>query len=415
MRYTIVSCVFPPEATVSSRTSFDVAQALAKAGHDVTVITGFPNRPEGRIYPGYQRHFTKREHSEAGFEIIRCFTFFSRRSTLLSRLVENITFGITSLVALLGEPESDAIYSNTWPILASGLLALFVRARKIPMLISVQDVYPESLIVQGRLRKRSVLARLLFRLDGVIARSARTVVVITPMMAVEYAASRRLDPSCVLVVRNWMSGEWMEEGIDPLVLRENAGIPPQAFVFGYGGNIGVAASVETTIEAFRWLGDLKHVHLLVGGSGSSMDSCRQLAESVASDRIHFQSPWKGTADLLQAADALLLPTRGAQSMASVPSKLISYMLAGKPTVALAVEGSDTQAVIEEANAGWVLPPDDPEALAGVLRMIVSLPPHELSRRGSSAQAYANANLSRAAGLPRVLHALEAIAGTNEQP
>jgi colanic acid biosynthesis glycosyl transferase WcaI len=411
MRYTIVSSVFPPETTVSSRTSYDLAEALARAGHDVTVITAFPNRPEGRLYPGYRRRFTTRERSEAGFEIIRCFSVFSRRSSILSRLMENVTFGITSLIALLRQPKCDAIYSNTWPIIATGLLAMFVRVRKIPMLISVQDMYPESLIVQGRLGKQSLLAKLLVRFDGAIARSARSVAVITPAMAGPYADSRRLDPSGVLVVRNWMSEEWMGEAIDPGTFRKVVGIPPQAFVFGYGGNIGVAASVETLIEAFRWLGDLPDVHLLIGGGGSSLEQCQRLAEAVAPDRIHFRSPWPvgETAALLFAADVLVLPTLGAQSMASVPSKLISYMLSGKPTVALALDGSDTQAVMDEAEAGWVLSPGDPQALAKILRMIARLPADELARRGASARAYAEANLTRAAGLPMLLSAFEAIA------
>ena len=412
MRYTIVSCVFPPETTVSSRTSFDLAQALAAAGHEVTVIAAFPNRPEGRLYPGYRRGFMKRERSEAGFRIIRCFSVFSRRSTLLSRMMENLTFGISTLIALLRQPRPDAIYSNTWPIIATGLVALFVRARKVPLLISVQDVYPESLIVQGRLRERGLSAKLLYRLDSAIARSARTVAAITPTMARQYAESRRLDPSRIVVVRNWMSEEWMGEAIDTGAFRKKVGVPPEAFVFGYGGNIGVAANVETIIEAFRGLDDLPNVHLLIGGAGSSLERCQRLAEAVAPARIHFRSPWpvEETADLLAAADVLVLPTLGAQSMASAPSKLISYMLAGKPTVALALDGSDIQTVMTDAEGGWVLSPDDPQALASLLRMVASLPSHELARHGSSARAYAQANLTRAAGLPKLLRAFEAITG-----
>ncbi|MEA2336250.1 MAG: hypothetical protein QOE82_257, partial [Thermoanaerobaculia bacterium] len=127
LRAVVVSCVFPPEPVVSSRTSFDVAQELSRRGHHVTVIAPFPNRPAGKLYAGYRRSLFRRERSVDGFEILRCGSFFSRRSSLLSRLAENVSFGITSAMALAVQQKSSVIYANTWPLFASAMLTAIAR------------------------------------------------------------------------------------------------------------------------------------------------------------------------------------------------------------------------------------------------------------------------------------------------
>jgi colanic acid biosynthesis glycosyl transferase WcaI len=100
MHILIVSCVFPPEPVVSSQTSAQIAQALVERGHDVTVIAPFPSRPAGKLYPGYSRRLYERKH-ESGFGLIHCFTFLSAESRMASRFMENISFGLTSGVAVI--------------------------------------------------------------------------------------------------------------------------------------------------------------------------------------------------------------------------------------------------------------------------------------------------------------------------
>ena len=151
MRALIVSPVFPPEPIVSAQTSAQVAAALVASEHEVTVITAFPSRPAGKLYPGYRQTLNRQERSAAGYNIVRCFSTVSAESRMLSRFAENLSFGLTSGWQVLWQKRPDVIYANTWPIFAAGILALIARWRHVPLVISVQDVYPESLIAQGRL------------------------------------------------------------------------------------------------------------------------------------------------------------------------------------------------------------------------------------------------------------------------
>ena len=97
MNFLIVSAVFPPETMVTAHTSFQIADELLRQGHQVTVLAPFPSRPDGELFKGYKRTLYRRENM--GFSVIRCFSFLSRKSSMGSRLLENIGFAITSSVA----------------------------------------------------------------------------------------------------------------------------------------------------------------------------------------------------------------------------------------------------------------------------------------------------------------------------
>ena len=146
MRVLLVSCVFPPEPLTSAQTSGEIAEELARRGHEVTVVAPFPSRPAGDPYPGYPRALFRRSRDQKGYDLIRSFSFFSRTSSLPSRFLENISFGISGAVAACRQKKPDIIYSNTWPLVATGIISLIARWRRIPLVISVQDAYPQSLI-----------------------------------------------------------------------------------------------------------------------------------------------------------------------------------------------------------------------------------------------------------------------------
>ena len=355
MKIIVVSCVFPPEPVASSLTSLDLARELAARGHEVVVLASFPNRPAGRLHNGYRRALFRRE-TAAGFRIVRCASFFSRRSSMFSRLAENVSFGMTSSLALLFGRRPVVIYANTWPIFAAAMNALVARLRRIPLVLSVQDIYPESLLSQRR-RGSTVVARLLLAVDRRVARAAAAVVCISTRFADHYRRTRGVETSRIYVVPNWRSAEGTEE--EPgsaAACRDRLGISRDAFLVIYGGNVGISAGVEQVIEAFRELGDTPEIHLLVAGAGASLDACRRLAAEVAPSRMHFEERWTGTMSVLHAADIAVLPTLAAQSMVSVPSKLISYLLAARPVAATALPDPIPRRRFWRARQAWWLPP-----------------------------------------------------------
>lgn len=412
MRVLIVSCVFPPEPVVSAQTSAALAEDLAQCGHDVAVITAFPSRPAGKLFSGYKRRLFTSRRTKSGFELLRCFTIPSPESALVSRLLENLSFGLTGGWAALTARHPDVIYANTWPVIASGILALVATLRKIPLVISIQDIYPESMISQQRLRADSMVARAMRALDRWIVTRSTAVVVISDSFAQIYRTSRRAVPEKLHIIPNWMDERSLADGTNAMTYRASRNIPTDAFVVVYGGNVGTAAGVRILIEAMRYLKEMQDLYLIIAGEGSHLAECRELGLTVSPERILFHTPWRKeeTASVLGAADLLVLPTQGRQSAASVPSKLISYMLASRPILALAVPDAELASLVTRSGCGWVIEPDRADLLAEKIKEIKLKKPDELGRLGQAGRAFALANLTQGVCLPKLVNLLGRAAG-----
>ena len=409
MRVLLVTAAFPPEPIVTARTSWDVADELANRGHLVRVIAPFPSRPPGVKYSGFDRRLTGRtERLTSGVEVIRCWSVFSRSSTLLSRLIENASFGLTAAIAMLLARRFDAIYSNTWPLFATGLVAVVSRMRNIPLVLTVQDLYPESLCLQGRLAEGSVPIRLLLRLDRWIARAATFLLLLGESSAREYVKNRSIYSKRCLVVPNWTNLELASSPQAAARFREGMAIPKETFLLVYCGNVGAAAGVERLIGALVSLPDDSDAGLLVAGEGSRLSECERLTRKLPPGRVWFHHPFPDseTSAVLGAANVCVVPTSGDQSAASVPSKLMAYMLAGKPVIAVALGNSDMATVMHASRCGWLVPPNSEQEFMRTLAMVRALPVEELQARGEAGRAYALEHFTRTAGAPRVADAIE---------
>lgn len=409
LRCMVVSCVFPPEFTFSATTSASIAEELAARGHEVTVLAPFPSKPAGKLFPGYRRSMYSARKMPEGYKLVHCFGLLAPKSGMVSRFLENISFGVTAGLRLLFGRRPDVIYSNGWPVFATLMIINIAKLRAVPVVVSVQDVYPESLVSQDRTRPESLVFRVMRHIDALISRSAKALIVISHGFHEIYRTTRGVPAERIHIVHNW--GDRKPVNLDRVAnaqYRQAQGIPKEALLAVYAGNIGPAAGVEGIIEAFGRLRDLQNLYLLIAGSGSNLTSCMAHASALGLERVIFHSPWQReeTDVVLGAADLLLLPTTGNQSLASVPSKLISYLLAGQSVLAMVLPESETANMVRRAGAGWIVPPDNPDALAAEIRNIASLPAGELHSLGKSGKAFADKNLCRESNLPKVIRILE---------
>ena len=403
----IVSAVFQPEPVISAITSSDIADKLIHDGKQVIVITNFPNRPGGILYTGYHRKLYQLDTNTADYKILRCYSSLSPTSSLINRLLENITFGLSSSLAILFSKKPDVIYSNTWPVFAQGLTCLVAKLRRIPIVLSVQDIYPESLQVQGRLSRTNIIYKVLRWIDRMNARSAKAVIVISERFKNIYTKDRGIAEEKVHVIPNWT-----DTGEIKLLPKEQSrrtyNIPVNDLVLVYAGNVGAAAGVETIIQAMGKLPESSRIILLIAGEGSQLSNCKELAKQIGNEKIFFHSPWlrEETGSLLSAADIFVLPTRGNQSLVSVPSKMITYLFSGKPILALAKEDSDIADIIKRTGCGWVIEPDRPENVAELVQKIKGVAQDEYDRMGAAGRKYALEHHSRETNVKQIITNLQ---------
>lgn len=402
MKITILSAVFPPEPIVSAKTSYSLAKYLVNENHQVEVITNFPNRPEGRLYPNFKRSLIHRAADRDGFSITRCFTAISKESSMISRWAENISFGLTSSLALLIAPKPDVVYMNTWPIFASFLTSLVCKLKGIPYALSIQDIYPESLNIQGRLSPSGWKYQLLLSMDRWVCKHSGALIVLSDRFVDQFSKNRSLALQIIHVIPNWVEKDSVLV-MEKSTFRAEQQIGKDEFVFLYAGNIGRAAGVDNLIRCFTALKPGKKLVLLIAGSGTQLPECLALAKETQGVRILFHTPWlpEETSRVLAAADVLLLPTHGSQSLVSVPSKLLSYLLASRPILASVQDGSDIAHVITQANCGWVVPPGDNDRLQSLVQEITQYPQNKLSQMGGLGRKFALEHFTSEKLLPKV--------------
>jgi len=410
VRVLIISCVFPPEPVTSAITSASLAEGLVAAGHEVRVITAYPSRPGGRLYPETKRCFRKIECAGNGYSLLRTFAFASDSSGVLSRLAENISFGVFSTLNALTE-SPDVVYLNTWPVFATGMMASLLRARRIPYVLSVQDIYPEAMIQQGKLRKTGFIASILRGIDEKISLMASAIVTISENFASLYEHDRNIRRERIHVVYNWLDEREIFPGERVNHIRKRLGISESAFVALYAGNIGAVAGINLLLDAAELVSGNTEIVIVIAGDGSDRNHCEQEVARRRLQNIRFVCPLP-TLDfnfVQAAADIMLLPTLNSAALASVPSKMIAYMLAGRPILAAVHPDSDTARFIHQAGCGYSVPPEQPRALADKM-VEMSILPATVSAQGRRAREFAVEHFSRASGVAKVIGILEQSAG-----
>jgi len=410
MNVTILTPIFPPEQVISAKTSYQIATEMQKRGHQVLVLTAFPSRPSGNLFPGYSRTLYNNKIQSTGYKLVRCFSYFSKHSSIISRTLENLSFGFTSGLFFLFSPPTDVIYVNTWPIFAQGIISLVAHLKRVPIVLSVQDLYPESLSSQGRIQMGGLVYRFIIAIDRYIARGCKSIILISDRFARSYMDLRGIPPEKINVIPNWIESRLVQQ-IPKEKYRLKCSIPKNVFVLVYGGNIGRAAGVENIIEALESVKSDREIVMIVAGSGTNLEACRVLAKNLSKRRVIFHSPWfeEETSEVLGAADILVLPTSGDQSLASVPSKMITYMLAARPILAVVHGASDTADLIGKTGCGWVVPPDSPEQLARKIEEVSKISNVRLAKMGQSGREYALQNFSSEICLPKVIDIILTVA------
>jgi glycosyltransferase involved in cell wall biosynthesis len=284
---------------------------------------------------------------------------------------------------------------------------LVAKLRRIPIAISVQDIYPESIVVQGRISENGVIMRALRFLDTLIANSANVLIVISDTFLRLYRDTRGIDASKISVIHNWYDDDSVPSPQGVEQFRADRGIGPSDFLLVFAGNIGAAAGVEQVIDAFAYFDRATSLRLLVAGEGSELARCQQRAAPYGS-RIVFETPWhsRDSGKVLHAANLFILPTQGEQSKYSLPSKLLYYMLAGRPVLALATHDSELATIMQQSNCGWVIEPHRPDLFASTVSKLLECSAEELDSRGKSGLQYVTEHFSSRTCLSRLLRLIQ---------
>ncbi len=352
----------------------DICRALRQRGHEVTVVTGQPNYPEGEIYPGYEKG--KRSHETIdGVEVYRCFTM-PRKTGVLHRFLNYYSYMFSSCRFVKKLPgDYDVVFVNQLsPVMMAKAGILYGRKRKKPVVMYCLDLWPESLIAGG------------------IGRGS-------PIYKFFHRVSRKIYTKMdkILVTSREFTGYLKEQfGIEeekihylPQYAEDLFGALPEVqkqegLHLTFAGNIGEVQSVETILQAAKKLQERSITFHIVGG-GSDLERLQKLAADWALENVIFygRKPVSEMPEFYAKADALLVTLKADPVLSlTLPGKVQSCMAAGKPIIG-AVDG-ETARVIAEAECGYCGPAEDADRLA---ENILEFSSANMTQMGKNARAY----------------------------
>ncbi|MEW5807016.1 MAG: glycosyltransferase family 4 protein [Acidobacteriota bacterium] len=369
MKILILSQYYPPEPGSSAMRMSEMAETLASRKHKVTVITGFPNYPEGKIYKGYRGKLFSKEEIQ-GVTIYRTFvlTLF-RNKKFVSRLGNYLSFMITSIFGGLAAGKHDLIYFYSPPIFLGVSAFLLSRLYGIPYVFELNDLWPRAPIALGVLRNK-ILIRVSESLEGFVYRKASKIFFYSNKMR-QAILDMGIPPANTEIHYLWVDTHFFSPLKDSqiLLLREQYGLKDK-FVILYAGNIGIAQGIGTVIESARLLKDQKEIVFMLVGGGSERDALMERARNYQLENVLFvpQQPVSEMPGMMSASDALIVHLdRAPHRLGTIPAKTLAYMSCGRP-VLMAAEGESADLIIK-SRSGIIVPPQNPEKMAEAVRQL----------------------------------------------
>lgn len=393
MKILIVNCVYDPEPVVSAQIGKSLAEELTKEGHTVTVTAPYPTRPLGFDFEVKEGREVQVAPS-GKVELHRLPSFTYPKSNIAGRLMESISFGFHSYKYIIKNADTiDKVYMNTWPLFGQYGVAKACRKKKIPYIVHIQDIYPESMTNKLPKAIAGAVYSMLFRLEKYTIRNAAKVVVISDKMKTYISETRKVTEKNINVVLNWQD----HSGFDSYKNSWSS----SRLTFMYLGNIGPVAGLSLVLKAFIDAGI--DARLIIAGNGSKREECLEIARQNPGSDIEFMEVPGGEVPKTQSmAHVLLLPIIKGAASSSIPSKLPAYMFSARPVLALVDEGSDTANAILNANCGWVGNAEDKDWLTKAMVDISKMEINTLKALGINGYNYCLDNFSKEVNLKKLM-------------
>jgi len=358
MKILIVSQYFAPEATLIPTS---LAKSLTGAGHEVRVLTGYPNYPTGRIFEGYKQRWRSYETFE-GARVLRVPLWTDHSMSVLRRVLNYTSFALTAATARRFATSVDVIYVYATQMTPAFGPWLWRKLGGAPYVLHVQDLWPDSItgssLIGGGWKGRIIDAVLGPWLTNVY-KDAAAVIGIAPTM-VRTLIQRGVQPDRAHLVYNWS-----QDTAEPRPIQGGEKSGKTRIIFA--GNVGDMQDLRTVILAAHQASDAG-VELTIVGDGVALPGARILAEELQSTNVRFvgRVPRSEMADHYASADYGLVTLKDlAAFRGTIPSKFQALASHGLPIITT-VQG-DVSALVEAESIGLTALPEDPHDLERAFR------------------------------------------------
>lgn len=359
MKVLIVCQYYAPEPFRIS----DICEGLVKRGHEVTVLTGLPNYPEGVILKEY-RYGNRRKETLNGVKIIRCFEI-GRGNSKVKLFLNYFSYAFSaSLKALFIKEEFDVVLVNQLSPVMMGIPAMvYKKKRNKKILLYCLDLWPDSLAAGG-VKEGSIIYKIFYGISKLIYKYSDMILVTSSMFEDYFRNTLQMKNIDIKHLPQYAEDLFVQNLTPQISLStEN-----KTYNFVFAGNIGDMQSVETIIKAANELKDSEEISFHIVGDGSKLEECKKLTEELKLENIKYygRKPVEDMPQFYCMADAMLITLKANKALSyTLPGKVQSYMAAGKPIIG-AING-ETRRIIDEADCGFSCAAEDYIALSNLIK------------------------------------------------
>jgi len=400
----LLSQYFFPDVASTAQLLTELAEDLSKYGFRVEVFTAQPSYEKTRKLPTTEIY--------NGIIIRRVWNTHFHRSNILGRLLNEITFIISLIFALLFTRLENGIFlAVTNPPLMSAVLPILKRIKKVHYIYLIHDIYPNIAVKLGYLSSNSILTRLWEAVNKNALVNAGKIIVIGECMKDVIEAKLLKYPQClkkIEVIHNWAD----EKKIFPVPKESNWFIKEHGlegkFVVLYSGNLGISHPLESVIEVASKLKDKNIVFLFIGNGGKK-PILEKMAKEMELKNVKFL-PYQDKEVLsysLSSGDVAIVTMEEGIEGLSVPCKIYSFLAAGRPILGTVSKKSEVSLIVEKANCGFIVEPNDVDKISSAIEYVYNNP-NLLIEFSENARKFFYSNFARSKTTKRYFEVISSV-------
>jgi glycosyltransferase involved in cell wall biosynthesis len=414
MRILFLTHYYPPEGNAPASRVGALARRWAAAGHDVTVVTGVPNVPDGVVYPGFENKVLPQEEVVDGVRVIRVWTYLAPNKGTGKRILNYVSYMASATLRVMAMSKPDVMIATSpqffcgWAGVLSKWWFRLTRpwSRKPRFILEIRDIWPESIGAVDAEMSGKIL-RVLERMELAMYRAANHVVTVGEGYRLRLL-ERGVTDEKMSIVMNGVDRDLLEASVpDPTALRKELGLEGK-FVCAYIGTIGMASGLSIFLRAGRLLKEMGRddVHLVAVGDGAVREELQDEAKRQGLDNVLFtgRRPKEDMPVFLAATDVCFVHLRKTPLFETVmPSKIFEALGMRRP-ILIGVDG-EARKLVEQSGGGVAMPPEDEHVFVETLLKMKSAPA-DLAAMGEQGRNYALANFDRDQLAQKYLRILE---------
>lgn len=379
MRILLVAQNFYPEDFKSN----DIAFELPKYGHEVDVLTGIPNYPEGKFYKGYN-WFKRKKEKVVGVNVMRVL-ILPRGKSKVGLAINYLSFCFFAsirafFIGLLNRYDCVIVH-QTSPVIQAYPGIVVKKMQNIPLYMWVLDIWPDSMISGSGIHDKRIIAAVDHLVKNIYRQCNK--ILISSMGFAELIASKDINADRLIYFPNWS---------DDVLNMPKIKIPdlPSGFIIMMAGNLGGAQRLESVMKVVMEIRDYEEVKWILVGDGSKKNVVEEFIKEHHLENTVYavgRFPFEAMPSFYSAADAMLLSLKAefAHLRAVIPARLISYLSAARPVLAMA-DGAVAE-LIRESDCGFAVPADDYKGLAEIIKSQVLTNKKSFEMKGANGRAY----------------------------